>query len=232
MTFITPDRTIITIPFSVVNLECGGYRVTDKGGSFEGYYDQQRKLHRNDGPAFTYYNRNEVYWYRHGVIHCDTGPAVRYRDALSWFVDGKLHRIDGPARQTEHSDVWFQNGLIHRKDGPAKINRLLNIEEWYWYGRLHREDGPARTTRTLTEWYRRGHLHRTDGPAVIHKNGSMEWRYRGGFHRTDGPCFVGPTGKPVLWGYYGKRFMRMTDYLAHAKLAESAKTELMLIYGV
>lgn len=187
MTFITPDSKIINKPFSVViRLECGGYRVTNKSGTFIEYYDQQHKH----------------------------------------------HRIDGPALQTEHLDVWCKNGLIHRKDGPAKLNRLLNIEEWYWYGRLHREDGPARTTRTLTEWYRKGHLHRTDGPAVIHKNGSMEWRYRGGFHRTDGPCYVDPTGKPVLWGYYGKRFMRMTDYLDHAKLAESTKTELMLIYGV
>lgn len=63
------------------------------------YYDDEGRLHREDGPAIVFNNGGER-WFRHGHLHREDGPAVVEPDGYM---------------------VWYQNDLRHREDGPARV---------------------------------------------------------------------------------------------------------------
>lgn len=77
------------------------------------HYNDNSKLHREDGPAIINYNSN--------------GNIL---DEI-YFINGLEHRSDGPAviqyyTADEHKnkikrEVYYKNGLCHREDGPAEI---------------------------------------------------------------------------------------------------------------
>lgn len=79
-----------------------------------------------------------TFWYLHGVVHRDDGPAVVYPNGEKWwFQFGKQHREDGPAiERADGSKQWFRDGLCHRDDGPAfegadgRKEYYLNGEKW------------------------------------------------------------------------------------------------------
>ena len=111
------------------------------------------KLHREDGPAIIFSDRNKA-WYRNGKLHREDGPADVYPDGREhWYIDGKLHREDGPAViYPDGSEFWFKDGLPHREDGPAfhysKGNeptcfrggtRWAENKEWYLDGKKYTE---------------------------------------------------------------------------------------------
>lgn len=52
--------------------------------------------HREDGPAFKYFDGNKEY-FTNGKRHRDNGPAFIWGDNYEYWVNGKLHRLDGPA---------------------------------------------------------------------------------------------------------------------------------------
>ena len=62
-----------------------------------------------------------TFWYLHGVIHRDDGPAIEFSTGEKWwFQFGKEHREDGPAiERPDGSKQWFRDGKHHREDGPA-----------------------------------------------------------------------------------------------------------------
>jgi hypothetical protein len=76
------------------------------------YYDDDNKLHREDGPA-----------------------KINKDGYTAWYIHGKLHRIDGPAQYWPgRYQVWSQNGKYHRKDGPAMEWFDSNINKFeYWF---------------------------------------------------------------------------------------------------
>ena len=83
---------------------------------------QNRKKHREDGPAVIEY------------YTCGKKIQSEY-----WYLKGKRHRTDGPARLTYNlsGDIefkeWYLNGKCHRVDGPAHI-------EYYSWGEIAYEE--------------------------------------------------------------------------------------------
>lgn len=53
-----------------------------------------------------------------------------------YYRHGRLHREDGPAREWADGDTreWFRAGLRHRDDGPALETRI--IDSWWADGRI------------------------------------------------------------------------------------------------
>lgn len=85
----------------------------------ERWYDDQGKLHREDGPAYvseTKYDdgsiiRFEKAWYQHGQQHREDGPATEWENGqFEYVVNDLMHRTDGPARYVDGEYEWFING--------------------------------------------------------------------------------------------------------------------------
>jgi hypothetical protein len=53
------------------------------------------------------------YWYLHGKLHREDGPAVIYSDGDQfWYRHGQQHREDGPAAIYTHgAKYWCLNGV-------------------------------------------------------------------------------------------------------------------------
>lgn len=68
-------------------------------------------IHSIDGPAIRYDSGN-WYWYKHGILHRDDGPAVCINGDYQWFNNGVLHREDGPAFvRTNGEEYWYIDGV-------------------------------------------------------------------------------------------------------------------------
>ncbi len=94
--------------------------------------DENKKWHREDGPAW-----------------------IEPDGCQSWYWRGKRHRDDGPAViRADGTQEWYQYGERHREDGPAFIG-ADGTQAWYVHNKLHREDGPAvaRADGTLEWWW-------------------------------------------------------------------------------
>ena len=96
-----------------------------------GYYNDNGKLHREDGPAEIYPDGTQI-WYLNGRLHREDGPAVIHPDGTQfWHLNGKRHRKDGPAEiYPDGTKIWFLNGKRHREDGPAVISPDGSQEWW------------------------------------------------------------------------------------------------------
>jgi len=126
------------------------------------FFDEQRRLHRVDGPAAI--ERDELHWYLEGRRHRDEGPAlITAAGERQWFAHGQRHREDGPAWiHVDGGLSWWQQGRVHRDGAPALIDAAV-------------DDG----ARVREAWYRHGELHRVDGPAVILGDGTRQWWLEG-----------------------------------------------------
>lgn len=59
----------------------------DKDDTSYIYWDENFKMHRDDGPA---YNRGLCKsWYKHGLHHREDGPAIEFADSKVWYYNGK-----------------------------------------------------------------------------------------------------------------------------------------------
>ena len=68
------------------------YKVTVEKDCTTKWYNEDNKLHREDGPAVEY-SDGEKYWYLNGKRHREDGPAIEYANGdKSWYIDDKLHR--------------------------------------------------------------------------------------------------------------------------------------------
>ena len=53
------------------------------------WYNEQGKLHREDGPAVEYADGSKS-WFRNGQFHREDGPAVEYADGRKyWYINDK-----------------------------------------------------------------------------------------------------------------------------------------------
>ena len=78
-------------------------------------------------------------------LHCDNGPAITNgKDTERWYQHGKFHRPqeDGPAIITPWHRKYFFHGQRHRTDGPACIDFFhstavdesgYEVYSWYLY---------------------------------------------------------------------------------------------------
>lgn len=111
-----------------------------KDGSVSENDDEEKVLHRSDGPAMILTSPCHVYIDEHTVV---SGPAV------AWFFDNKLHREDGPAVEEEGQDPrYFILGLemtreefrrvqyASEKDLKDFVSRGTKAEAWLARRRL------------------------------------------------------------------------------------------------
>lgn len=95
------------------------------------WYNQNYKLHREDGPACTFDTGNELFF--------------------SWWIDGKRHREDGPAVDAHTGrKEWWVNGLRHRENGPAVI-WPDEVKQWWLNGTQVTEKEVMGTKMTIKE---------------------------------------------------------------------------------
>jgi hypothetical protein len=162
----TNDHFLSTIPLIPSYLE---FEELSYGSEF--YFDDDNKLHCDDGPALIYRKQNIFHYskyFHHGKLHRANGPAFELLEKhKEWYLNDELHRVDGPAIEiSDGYKVWYINGKLHRIDGPA-IERRLGTKEWYVNGKRHRVDGPAIISANGNkEWWIDGKRHRLDGPAI------------------------------------------------------------------
>ncbi len=78
----------------------------------QAWYDEQRRLHRDDGPAYVAADGSREWWC-HGQRHRDGGPAIETADgARAWYQRDELHRDDGPALEdADDRRQWFHHGV-------------------------------------------------------------------------------------------------------------------------
>lgn len=76
----------------------------------------------------------KIYWYKDGKLHRENGPAHSFYERTitgkitrtdEYVINGKLHREDGPAIvDSNGNETWYKNNEKHREDGPAFIKSL------------------------------------------------------------------------------------------------------------
>ena len=102
-----------------------------------------------------------TFWYLHGVVHRDDGPAVEYPNGEKWwFQFGKEHREDGPAiERADGSKQWYRDGWrevgrwsfdprqTKSREGPPQENTALPVPIQKALG-LGRPQNQARTPTT------------------------------------------------------------------------------------
>lgn len=68
-----------------------------------------------------------------GERHCDDGPARQSEKGFFWFKHGVIHRDGGPAAiRSDGTLEWYQNRMLHREDGPAIVT-ATGSEGYYLY---------------------------------------------------------------------------------------------------
>ena len=76
---------------------------------------------------------NTIRWYNEqGKLHREDGPAVESANGTKvWYRNDRRHREDGPAVECANGDkFWYRNGQRHREDGPA-IEYADGRKYWY-----------------------------------------------------------------------------------------------------
>lgn len=83
----------------------------------QAWYDEERRLHRDGGPAYIAVD-GSLEWWVHGERHRDDGPAIEAADGTrAWYQHGQLHRRGGPALEdADGCKQWFHHGI--RQSGP------------------------------------------------------------------------------------------------------------------
>jgi hypothetical protein len=89
------------------------------------FYDQEGKIHRLAGPAYQSGCIKCEMWFKHGILHRDSGPAVVYKQNSIWYTDGKLSRLDGPAvvDVAGPKEYWIAGERFSPKQYKWEINR-------------------------------------------------------------------------------------------------------------
>jgi antitoxin component YwqK of YwqJK toxin-antitoxin module len=185
---------------------------------------KDKKLHREDGPAYIRYYEN---------------GNISYK---SYFLNDKYHREDGPAyiSYNEWGDLeekkYYINGELHREDGPAEIyydyDGNIKYESYWLNGKRHREDGPAIKDvkreyyhdgdkiceYSYEEYWVSGVKYNDNGSAIQGKtyfsfpNGNLlneEYFTNGKLHREDGPASI---------SYYNNGNIKSEAYYTNGKL--------------
>jgi hypothetical protein len=175
-------RAMLAIPLFVRSLTPGkivdfmigfGYSVAITKDDIE--WRLNGELHRVDGPAAEYANRNKI-WCLNGELHRQDGPAVEYADGYkAWWFNGKLHRSSGNLKLVSGGGQAVGSAIEHANGD----------KEWYVNGKRHRVDGPAIVyTDGYKAWYVNGKRHRVDGPAIEHVGDDKSW-YVDGIKQPD-----------------------------------------------
>lgn len=107
-------------------------------------YDHYKNFHAEGGPA-----KIERPLDNHEL-------SLKYPLNEYWYHHGKLHREDGPAVKGLIFNMHLQGSPVI-VDG-IDLNKFYDVyEAWYCENKLHREDdGPAIVTESFVAWYKHG----------------------------------------------------------------------------
>jgi hypothetical protein len=73
----------------------------DRDGTVR-YYDEDNKLHRDDGPALILPNGSQ-FWFCHGILHREDGPAREFDNGdEDYWLDGEQVTKEEHQRQQDH----------------------------------------------------------------------------------------------------------------------------------
>ncbi len=68
------------------------------------FYDENNKLHREDGPAFICFGLYETFFF-HGIKHREDGPAQIWSDGgEAWYYNGKFIDVNSQ----EEFEQWLK----------------------------------------------------------------------------------------------------------------------------
>ena len=95
---------------------------------YKKYYNINKQLHNENGPA-------EIHYYENG--------NMRYEE---YYINGELHRKDGPAIINYYENgnilckIYYSNNELHNENGPAVIgyskDGLIECKEYYINGKF------------------------------------------------------------------------------------------------
>lgn len=136
------EKSNIDQSYKVIISEERGQDLSIRSGKNPLEIIDKEVLHREDGPAYSYYyDQNE-------------NKKKKYE---AFFLFGKRDKLDGPSTIEYHPDgslkdeQWYKNDVIHRDGGlPAwrewDENGVLRVERYMVNGLYHRDGGPAYIT--------------------------------------------------------------------------------------
>ena len=101
-----------------------------KHGSVLDHYDNNKVLHREDGPAIEWDNGDKQWWVNN-TIHRVDGPAVETSLRKEWWVNGKQHRVEGPAVEYSNGEreYWINGKLLFQEVFEAHLLRQKYLFE-------------------------------------------------------------------------------------------------------
>ena len=67
------------------------YYIEEYDNGSKEYYDENKNLHKDDGPAVNYSNGDKEYWC-YGKRHRKNGPAVIIGNKQYWFENGEFKK--------------------------------------------------------------------------------------------------------------------------------------------
>lgn len=77
------------------------------------FCDEDLNLHRPIYPALTIGNKRS-YYYLHGVLHNEFGPAIKDNHLTGYYLLGYPHRAVGPAKEYATGKYYYRYGELHR----------------------------------------------------------------------------------------------------------------------
>lgn len=117
------------------------YNDSDKSYS---WLDENGRFHNEKNPAVIFPS-GRLYFYYHGIQHCESGPAVRDIYGQKWDeywlwgtrVSKEEFEHYDPATKAIH--FFNSDGELHREDGPARIEFHKNgiVESFFKDGKYH-----------------------------------------------------------------------------------------------
>ena len=96
------------------------------------FSDDAGYLHRTGGPAvidFDVSGKNTRYWYQHGALHNEEGPAILGSDGgFSYYLHGELHRDGGPAVwiPEDNKFSYFERGVEINEKAGKNMSTAVN----------------------------------------------------------------------------------------------------------
>lgn len=101
------------------------------------YFDQNWKLHREDGPAYINTIGTQCWW-KHGKLHRDYGPAIIDSNGMKlWYQNASLHNEYGPAviYPSGTKEYWINGKKVNPDQLQNKENAMfviINDFHEYW----------------------------------------------------------------------------------------------------
>ena len=92
------------------------------------WYNEQRKLHREDGPAVELANGSKAWWLN-DKLHREDGPAIEWASGDTfWYLNGKLHRTNGPACEWDDRKEWWLNGKQYTEEEFLLLQFIKGVD--------------------------------------------------------------------------------------------------------